>query len=149
MATMRIYAEVGAMSKEVERTKADKAEEELRTLFGQAESLRQQINTLDTTILDIATVIETLDFIKDNGKDKTVLVPIGAGNFIRARIVDTQNVIMGVGGRLSIEANIEEARKVLTERMKVLEDLRLDLRRRLEEINAKISKLVSEIQQKA
>ncbi len=137
------------MSKEVERTKADKAEEELRTLFGQAESLRQQINTLDTTILDIATVIETLDFIKDNGKDKTVLVPIGAGNFIRARIVDTQNVIMGVGGRLSIEANIEEARKVLTERMKVLEDLRLDLRRRLEEINAKISKLVSEIQQKA
>ena len=137
------------MSKEVERTKADKAEEELRTLFGQAESLRQQINTLDTTILDIATVIETLNFIKDNGKDKTVLVPIGAGNFIRARIVDTQNVIMGVGGRLSIEANIEEARKVLTERMKVLEDLRLDLRRRLEEINAKISKLVSEIQQKA
>ncbi len=137
------------MSKEVERTKADKAEEELRTLFGQAESLRQQINTLDTTILDIATVIETLDFIKDNGKDKTVLVPIGAGNFIRARIVDTQNVIMGVGGRLSIEANIEEARKVLTERMKVLEDLRLDLRRRLEEINARISKLVSEIQQKA
>ncbi len=137
------------MSKEVERTKADKAEEELRTLFGQAESLRQQINTLDTTILDIATVIETLDFIKDNGKDKTVLVPIGAGNFIRARIVDTQNVIMGVGGRLSIEANIEEARKVLTERMKVLEDLRLDLRRRLEELNARISKLVSEIQQKA
>ncbi len=137
------------MSKEVESTKADKAEEELRTLFGQAESLRQQINTLDTTILDIATVIETLNFIKDNGKDKTVLVPIGAGNFIRARIVDTQNVIMGVGGRLSIEANIEEARKVLTERMKVLEDLRLDLRRRLEEINAKISKLVSEIQQKA
>jgi len=137
------------MSKEVEKTTANKAEEELRTLFGQAESLRQQINTLDTTILDIATVIETLDFIKDNGKDKTVLVPIGAGNFIRARIVDTQNVIMGVGGRLSIEANIEEARKVLTERMKVLEDLRLDLRRRLEEINAKISKLVSEIQQKA
>ena len=137
------------MSKEVKRTKADKAEEELRTLFGQAESLRQQINTLDTTILDIATVIETLNFIKDNGKDKTVLVPIGAGNFIRARIVDTQNVIMGVGGRLSIEANIEEARKVLSERMKVLEDLRLDLRRRLEEINAKISKLVSEIQQKA
>ncbi len=134
------------MSEVKRKVDTEKAEEELRTLFGQAESLRQQINTLDSTILDIATVIETLEFIKNNGKDKTVLVPIGAGNFIRARIVDTQNVVMGVGGRLSIEANIDEAKKVLADRMKVLEDLRLDLRRRLEEINAKISDLVAKLQ---
>ena len=130
----------------VESLPGNKVEEELRTLFGQVESLRQQIATIDATILDLATVLETLDYIKEKGKDKTVLVPIGAGNFIRAKIVDTEHVIMGVGGRLSIEATIDEAKAVINERVRALEQLRLDLRRKLEELNARISDLVSKLQ---
>ncbi len=122
-------------------------EEELRTLFGQAESLRQQIATIDATILDLATVLETLDYIKEKGKDKIVLVPIGAGNFIRAKIEDTEHVIMGVGGRMSVEATIEEAKEMINERMRALEQLRLDLRRKLEEINARITELIEKLQQ--
>ena len=122
-------------------------EEELRTLFGQAESLRQQIETLDATILDLTTVLETLEYIKTKGKDKTVLVPIGAGNFIRAKIEDTEHVVMGVGGRLSVEASIDEAKELINERIKLLESLRLDLRRKLEEINARITDLISKLQE--
>ena len=122
-------------------------EEELRTLFGQAESLRQQIETLDATILDLTTVLETLEYIKTKGKDKTVLVPIGAGNFIRAKIEDTEHVVMGVGGRLSVEASIDEAKELINERIRLLESLRLDLRRKLEEINARITDLISKLQE--
>ncbi|MEB3806542.1 MAG: prefoldin subunit alpha [Desulfurococcales archaeon] len=134
------------MAQEAKTTQANKVEEELRTLFGQAESLRQQIATIDATILDLATVLETLDYIKEKGSDKTVLVPIGAGNFIRAKIVDTNHVIMGVGGRLSVEATMDEAKELINERIRALEQLRLDLRRKLEELNARISELVAEIQ---
>jgi prefoldin alpha subunit len=129
-----------------ERPRADRVEEELRSLFGQAESLRQQIASIDATILDLATVLETLDYIKEKGRDKVVLVPIGAGNFIRARIVDTEHVIMGVGGRMSVEATMDEARELINERMKALEQLRLDLRRKLEELNARISELIGSLQ---
>ncbi len=131
---------------EAKAPRTDKVEEELRSLFGQAESLRQQIATIDATILDLATVLETLDYIKSKGKDKVVLVPIGAGNFIRARIVDTEHVIMGVGGRMSVEATLDEARELINERMRALEQLRLDLRRKLEELNARISELIESIQ---
>ncbi len=127
----------------------EKLEEELRTLFGQAESIRQQIATIDATILDLTTVLETLDYIKTRGKDKTVLVPIGAGNFIRAKIEDTEHVIMGVGGRLSVEASLDEAKEMVLERIRVLEQLRLDLRRKLEEINARITDIISKLQQAA
>ncbi|MEB3764770.1 MAG: prefoldin subunit alpha [Desulfurococcales archaeon] len=129
-----------------QKPQINNAEEELRTLFGQAESLRQQIATIDATILDLATVIETLDYIKNHGNEKIVLVPIGAGNFIRAKIIDTEHVIMGVGGRLSIEANIDDARNLINQRIQALEQLRLDLRRKLEEINARISELIEKIQ---
>ena len=120
----------------------NKLEEELRTLFGQAESMRQQIATIDATILDLATVIETLDYIKSRGSDKIVLVPIGAGNFIRAKIVDTEHVIMGVGGRLSVEASVDDAKELINQRIESLEKLRLDLRRKLEEVNARIRELI-------
>ncbi len=122
-----------------------KEEEELRGLFKQAESIREQIDVINDTILDIETVLETLAFIKEKGKDKTVLVPIGGGNFIRAKIIDTENVIMGVGGRLSIEAGIDEAREMLRDRVRVLEDLRLQLAKKLEEVNAKITELIEQI----
>ncbi len=127
--------------------RADKLEEELRTLFGQVESLRQQVATIDATVMDLATVIETLEYIKEKGKDKTVLVPIGAGNFIRAKIVDTEHVVMGVGGRLSVEATIDEAKELINERIRALEQLRLDLRRKLEELNARIRELIREYQE--
>ncbi len=130
--------------KKAEVKETNHMEEELRTLFGQAESIRRQIATIDDTILDLAAVVETLDYIKEHGKEKVVLVPIGAGNFIRAKIVDTEKVIMGVGGRLSVEADIEEAKKTLNDRIATLETLRLDLRRKLEEINARIRELVQE-----
>jgi len=129
------------------KAQVNKVEEELRTLFGQAESLRQQIATIDATILDLATVLETLDYIKEKGKDKVVLVPIGAGNFIRAKIEDTDRVIMGVGGRLSVEATIDEAKELINARIRALEQLRLDLRRKLEEINARITELIIKLQE--
>jgi len=43
--------------------------------------------------------------------------------------VDT--VITGFGGRLSIEASVKEAKDMLSERVKVLEELRLDLLKKL------------------
>jgi prefoldin alpha subunit len=131
-------AETAAQVKEA----ANKVEEELRTLLGQVESLRQQITTIDETIMDLVTVAETLDYIKEKGKDKVVLVPIGAGNYLRAKIVDTDHVIMGVGGRLSVEASIDEAKEMINRRIEVLEKVRLDLRRKLEEVNARIRELL-------
>ena len=142
-------AEAQEKKAEAPQVSYDRLEEELRTLFGQLESLRQQITVIDSTILDLATVLETLDYIKTQGKDKVVLVPIGAGNFIRAKVVDTEKVIMGVGGRLSVEADIDEAKKMISERITTLEQLRLDLRRKLEEINARISELIEKLQEGA
>jgi len=75
-----------------------------------------------------------------------VLLPIGAGNYIRARIEKMDTVIMGVGGRLSIEASPDEARKMLEERIKILEGLRLDLLKKLEEINRRINEILPQVE---
>ncbi len=124
-------------------------QDELRSLIAQAEYLRDQIDAVTTTIQDLASVIETLSYLEKRGEGKTVLLPLGAGNYIRAKIEKVDTVIMGVGGRLSIEASIKEAKDMLGERVKVLEQLRLDLLKKLEEINRRINEILPQVEELA
>ncbi len=121
-------------------------QDELRSLIGQAEYIRNQIDVITATIQDLATAIETLEYLEKHGEGKTVLVPIGAGNYIRARIEKIENIIMGVGGRISIEASVSEAKQMLEERIKILENIRLDLLKKLEEINRKINEILPQVE---
>ena len=142
------------MSKEVvgkeavgSRKSIQELQDELRSLIAQSEYLRNQVDAVNDTIRDLAEAIEVLEYVKEKGAGKVVLVPIGAGNFIKAKIESTESVIMGVGGRLSIEVSIDEAKKSLEERIKVLEELRLDLLRKLEEINRRINELIPKVRE--
>lgn len=135
--------------KGVDREKLQRLQDELRSLIAQADQLRAQIDVVNETIQDLAASIEVLDYIKKYGEGKTVLVPIGAGNFIRARIEKPEKVIMGVGGRLSVEVDIDEARKMIEDRISTLEGLRLDLLRKLEEVNRRINEILPQVEKLA
>lgn len=123
-----------------------KLQDELRSLIAQADYLRSQVDVVNDTIQDLVTTIEVLEYLKKSGEGKTVLVPIGAGNFIRAKIEKVDSVIMGVGGRLSVEASVDDARKMLEERIDALEGLRLDLLRKLEEVNRRINEILPQVE---
>ncbi len=126
-----------------------KLQDELRSLIAQADHLRAQVDVINDTIQDLAAVIEVLEYLKKHGEGRTVLVPIGAGNFIRAKIEKVDTVVMGVGGRLSVEASVEDARKMLEERIDALEGLRLDLLRKLEEVNRRINEILPQVEELA
>lgn len=124
-------------------------QDELRSLIAQADQLRSQIDTVNAIIEDLFAASEILDYIAKEGKGKTVLVPIGAGNFIKAKIEDTSTVVMAIGGRLSIETSIEEAKKAIESRIETLERIRLDLLRKLEEVNRRINEILPKVEELA
>ncbi len=124
-------------------------QDELRSLIAQADYLRAQIDVVNATIQDLAAGLEVLDYLKKYGEGRVVLVPIGAGNFIKAKVEKVDTVIMGVGGRLSVEASVDDARKMMEERIRLLEQLRLDLLRKLEEVNRKINEILPEVERLA
>jgi prefoldin alpha subunit len=123
-------------------------QDEVRSLLAQAEYLRSQVEAVNAVIDDLYAALEVLDFIAKEGAGKTVLVPIGAGNLIKAKIEDTSTVITSVGGRLSLEVPTEEARKAIENRIAALEQVRLTLLRKLEEINRKINDILPQLQRK-
>ncbi len=109
-----------------------------------AESISQQIQSLQMSILDCDRAIQTLDGIAGGPKD--TMIPIGSGSFVYATITEPDKVVVGVGAGISAEKSTEDAKDILSSRkdniMKVVEQLNgtlADVSKELQNIQAIMS----------
>jgi prefoldin alpha subunit len=108
--------------------RADKTEEELRRLSVEmryleqtAETLQQRISMVNAAIADLTYASMTLDGIEKEKENADLLVPIGGNSYIKAKLADTNTVIVGMGAGVSVEKPLAEARVTLKERLDELE----------------------------
>lgn len=109
-----------------------------------AESISQQIQSLQMSILDCDRAIQTLDGIAGGPKD--TMIPIGSGSFVYATINEPDKVVVGVGAGISAEKKTEDAKDILSNRkdklMTVVEQLNstlADVSKELQNIQAIMS----------
>jgi len=86
----------------------------------QIELLTQQISMIEQQRLEAAAAIETLRAIEEN-KDRTVLLPIGGGAFLRVKVLDADHVLVNVGADVSVERASAGAVEYLEDRITELE----------------------------
>ncbi len=105
-----------------------KGEEELRKLSVEmryleqtAETLQQRISMVNTAIADLTYANMTLDGIEKEKENAELLVPIGGNSYVKAKITDTNKVIVGMGSGVSVEKTLLEAKTALKERLDDLE----------------------------
>jgi prefoldin alpha subunit len=106
----------------------DKTEEELRRLSVEmryleqtAETLQQRISIVNAAIADLTYANMTLDGIEKEKENAALLVPIGGNSYVKAKLADTNTVIVGMGAGVSVEKPLAEARVTLKERLDELE----------------------------
>jgi len=106
----------------------DKTEEELRRLSMEmryleqtADALQQRISMVNAALTDITYANQTLDGIEAEKENSEMLVPIGGSSYVKAKIADTNKVIIGLGSGVSVEKSLPEAKAVLKERLDELE----------------------------
>jgi prefoldin alpha subunit len=106
----------------------DKSEEELRKLSVElryleqtADTLQQRISMVNAAISDLTYANMTLDGIEKEKENSELLVPIGGSAYVKAKLADTNTVIVGMGAGVSIEKTLAEARVTLKERLDELE----------------------------
>jgi prefoldin alpha subunit len=109
-------------------THADKTEEELRRLSVEmryleqtAETLQQRISMVNAAIADLTYANITLDGIEKEKENAELLVPIGGNSYVKAKLADTNTVIVGMGAGVSVEKPLAEAKVTLKERLDELE----------------------------
>ncbi len=132
----------------------EKAEEELRRLSMEmryleqtADALQQRISMINAALTDINYANMTLDGIEKEKENSEMLIPIGGSSYVKAKIADTNKVIIGLGSGVSIEKTLPEAKLILKERLdelqKTMQSAQQQFSQVAERINSSRSRLES------
>ncbi|RUM61021.1 MAG: prefoldin subunit alpha [Persephonella sp.] len=133
------------MAKENKKAKKISMEElnkELRGYIAQIEALRAEIAVIDDNISTYRTAIKTINNLKELGKGKNILIPIGAGAQIEAKIENPDRVVVSVGSGISAELTAEEALTQIAKEIAALQTLRRTLEEAIVEAYAKTEELL-------
>ncbi len=133
--------------KETKKVSLEDLNRELRGYIAQIEALRAEISAIDTAITDLRSVIKTINNIKDLGKGKNILIPIGAIAQIEAKIENPEKVVVSIGNGISAELNVEEALAQIAKEIASLQALRRALEEAIVEAYAKTEELLEKTKQ--
>ncbi len=120
------------------------SEQELTFKFQMLEqqivAIQQQLQTVEQTLFDMASLNFGLDEIKTN---KEILAPVGAGIFAKAKLI-SEELVVGVGEKNYVKKSISEAKKLIQEQIKKLERAKEELNFELDKINDEATKVMEE-----
>jgi prefoldin alpha subunit len=111
----------------------------------QLEGLGRQDELLRASLEEHMRARETMMNYK-GGKEKEILVPIGANSFLFAKIVDPSKAIVGIGTNLTVEEPIDRAIEKLDKRIGMIEDADRKIMERITGINEKATVLSQQVQ---
>ena len=104
---------------------------ELKALKGTANIIQSRLNMVDAALMDITTANLSIEGIKNNTSGSEILVPVGGGSFIRAKLSDVEKVIVGVGADICIEKTVAESVEDFNNRQSDLEKAKASLEQQL------------------
>lgn len=100
--------------------------EELRAEYGALaqllEDVRRRVELLNTTLAELAAAKSALEEIGSLSEGEELLVPVGAGVFVRARLASKDKVLVTLGANVMVEKTLEDTRKYLEEREQKVRD---------------------------
>jgi prefoldin alpha subunit len=111
---------------------------ELQMLEGTAEAMQQRISLVNAALRELTYTRMTLEGVEKEQSDASVLVPIGGGSFMRAKLETADKIIVGMGAGISIEKTIGEAKEIVRNRTSGLEKSRVEMHQQLAQIMKKI-----------
>jgi len=117
----------------------NKIEGELQMQQTRGEAIRQQIQGMQNSSLEISTAIEALQNIKKVKGD--TLVPIGAGVFFSCQKPEFDHVVMNIGAGIMVQKKPEEALGALMERQQKISDAMKSAQQDMSEIISAIDAL--------
>ncbi len=125
---------------------ASKSEEEFRKLTVELRFLEQTAETIQSRLNMINAVITDLTYssmtLEDLGKEKEnaeLLVPIGGSSYVKARLGNTDKLIVGIGAGVSVEKALPEAKEVVKKRLEDLDKARMLLQQQFSQVVDKIN----------
>jgi len=122
----------------------------IRALQAELEGTLYAVYDIDRQIAELEDLKEILFSLKKLGAGKQTLVDLGPA-MVKMEIVDAEHIFMDIGGGMLIELSLEEAKKVIDDKIEELNSIKANLlkkaavlRRQIEELIEKVRKVGEE-----
>jgi prefoldin alpha subunit len=112
---------------------------EMRYYEQTAEALQQRIGMINAAITDLTYASMTLESMENEKDNAELLVPIGGSSYIKAKLANTDKVIVGMGAGVSIEKTLPEAKAIVKERLDELEKTMASAQQQFAQVAERIS----------
>jgi len=89
----------------------------------------------------------TIDNIRKGEGREEILIPVGSRTFIKAKLIDPDKVIIHLGADVAAEKTLEDAQKLLEERLGEVQEVLSERRRLLDQIVAKLGEIQNRLNQ--
>jgi len=106
---------------------------EIRILEGSVNALQSRLEIVRAAIGEVTVAHDTIAGMKQLQDGESVLVPVGAGSYIRMSIADSKKLVMGIGAGVAMEKNVEASVEDLKSRLQDLEKARTSIQQQLEQ----------------
>ena len=111
----------------------------MRYLEQTAEVLQSRINMVNASLTDLTYANMTLDGIQTEKENAELLVPIGGGSYVKAKLANSDKVIIAMGAGVSMEKTLPEAKTLIKERLEELEKTRNSAQQQFSQIAERIN----------
>lgn len=102
------------MTNEQNQKKAQQKYVELQMFDNQLKQIQKQVQTLENQAVEVEMILESLEEIKKVDKNSELLVPIANGIFAKAKMIDSENLIVNVGSGTAVTKKVDNTKDMLT-----------------------------------
>jgi len=120
---------------------------ELRILEGTVETIQSRINIVNSALTELSIANMTLEGMEKEKQNSSLLVPIGGGSYIKAKLESADTVIVGIGAGVATERTINEAKENIGKRIVDVEKTRAALQQQLAQVIQRIQEGREELQE--
>lgn len=106
---------------------------EIRILEGSVAALQSRLDIVRAATSEVTLAHATLEGLTKMGDGDDVLVPVGAGSYIRMKIADSKRLVMGVGAGTAIEKEVTGSISELKTRIEELDKARNSIQQQLDQ----------------
>ena len=119
---------------------------QFQMLMQQSQHLEQAVTTINSQIEELNTLKQNLEDISKVEEGNDILVPMGAGIFLKAKSDNTKELLMNVGSKVIVKKSPQEALKLIDEQIKEMTKVRDDSQKESIRIAGEQQSLQEELQ---
>lgn len=112
---------------------------EMRFLEQTAETLQSRMNMINAAATDLKYAQTTLEGLDTVSEKSELLVPVGGTSYIRAKLDNPDQVIVGMGAGVSVEKTRQEAKEIIKKRLEDLDKARASVQQQFTQVAQKIN----------